>query len=66
MAITDPSRETLFNVAGSEIYQIQTPHLAPKENAAFSPPQRPKPLSTSLLVDARTFEEYLHGGGILG
>ena len=66
MAITDPSRETLFNVAGSEVHQIQTPHLAPKENAALFPTQRPKPLPTAMLVDARPFVEYLHGGGILG
>jgi hypothetical protein len=66
MAFTDPSAETLFNVAGSEVYQIETPHFSKEENAALFPTQRPKPLSTSMFVDSRTFVEYLHGRGILG
>jgi len=35
VAFTDSSAETLFNVAGSDIYQIETSQLAPKKNATL-------------------------------
>lgn len=66
MAFTDPSAEALFNVTGSEVYQIETPHLAPKQNAPLAPTQGPQPLPAAPLVDSRTLVEYLHGKGILG